>query len=141
VGAAHAGAHIFAGFLIYWFAVYIAISMLGMTHKTIVQYVLSGTIIFFLSWIVASVIVGLYLLVALNVFGKHRNEAFSALRIQDWKGFLRFTIDSSGTLHMAFIGLPKVPRQWRAARPNGSLIWTPRKPETLRTEIYDEISL
>ena len=43
-------------------------------------------------------IFGTYLLIALNIFGIHWNEAFSSLRIEDYKGFLRLKIDPDGTL-------------------------------------------
>ena len=32
---------------------------------------------------------GVYLLISLNVFGRHSEEAFSGLRIEDYKHFLR----------------------------------------------------
>ena len=64
---------------------------------------------------IGSIILGIYLLISLNVFGMHRNEAFSSLRIQDWKGFLRFQITPDGTLHAYYLGFKKIPRSWKAA--------------------------
>ncbi len=57
---------------------------------------------------------GLYLLVSYNCFGRHGNEAFSSLAIQDWKQFLRLHIDEQGTLTIYPIGIPRVPRKWKA---------------------------
>jgi hypothetical protein len=123
VGTLHAIAHIVAGFLIYWFAVYAIITLAGLTPKSISQYLLTGSIIFILSWIVGSIVLGIYLLISLNIFGMHRTEAFSSLRIQDWKGFLRFRVDKEGNLQMRFIGFEKVPRRWEiAALSNGCKI-------------------
>ena len=62
-------------------------------------------------WVLGSVLWGLYLLVALNLFGAHQNEAFSALRIQDYKHFLRLHVTPAGDLEIYPIGIPKVPRR------------------------------
>jgi hypothetical protein len=53
---------------------------------------------------------GLYLIVSLNGFGRHWNEAFSALRIEGHKCFLRMRIDAGGALHLYPIGLKTVPK-------------------------------
>jgi hypothetical protein len=55
--------------------------------------------IFVLGWIVGSVVMGIYLLISLNFFGRHSDEAFSALALPDWKNFLRFRIDFQGPNH------------------------------------------
>lgn len=69
-------------------------------------------------WIAGSLIMGLYLLISLNVFGRHDNEAFSALRIQDYKNFLRLHIDNEGTLTIYPVKIEKVPRQWEENKGN-----------------------
>ena len=69
-------------------------------------------------WLVGSFLTGLYLLISLNVFGRHSEEAFSALRIQDYKHFLRLHIARDGTLTIYPIKLPRVPRRWRTVRPD-----------------------
>ena len=71
--------------------------------------------------LVAPVILGLYLLVSLNLLRRHGNEAFSALRIQDWKSFLRLHIDERGALRIYPIGIRRVPRHWRRAEDPGGL--------------------
>ena len=63
---------------------------------------------------------GLYLLVSLNLFKRHSNEAFSSLRIEDWKHFLRLRIDAEGHLTIIPIGLRSVPRQWVSRQAGGS---------------------
>lgn len=54
---------------------------------------------------------------SLNVFGRHSNEAFSALRIEDYKNFLRLHIAKDGSLTVFPIGIERVPRRWK---PTGS---------------------
>jgi hypothetical protein len=142
VGTSHALAHIVAGFLIYWFAVYATITFAGLTPKSISQYLLTGSIIFILSWIAGSIVLGIYLLISLNIFGMHRTEAFSSLRIQDWKGFLRFRIDKEGNLQMRFIGFEKVPRRWEIVTlSNGRRIAKPTTSASLVGEIFDQIDI
>lgn len=51
---------------------------------------------------------GIYLLVSLNLSNRHWNEAFSSLRIADYKCFLRMKIGEEG-LTLYPIGLDKVP--------------------------------
>jgi hypothetical protein len=59
--------------------------------------------------IVAATVMGLYLLISLNCFSVHWNEAFSSLRIRDYKCFLRFRIAPNGDLTIYPIGLRNVP--------------------------------
>jgi hypothetical protein len=60
--------------------------------------------------IVAATIFGLYLLLNLNLWGRHWNEAFSALAIANHKCFLRMKIDGGAKLHLYPIGLENVPK-------------------------------
>ena len=60
--------------------------------------------------ILAATILGTYFLICLNVFKAHWNEAFSALRIEDYKNFLRLRIKPDGELEIYPIGLTKTPR-------------------------------
>jgi hypothetical protein len=64
------------------------------------------------AWVLGSCIVGLYLLVSLNVFGRHSEEAFSSLRIEDYKHFLRLHIARDGSLTIYPIAIDRVPRRW-----------------------------
>jgi hypothetical protein len=142
VGALHAGTNIVAGFLIYWFGVYMAITVAGLTPKSIGQYMLTGTLIFALSWVIGSIVLGLYLLVSLNLFGMHSNEAFSSLRIQDWKGFLRFRVYSDGRLAMRFVGFEKVPRKWKPLKlESGQTVLVPVDPSSLVGAVVDQFEI
>jgi hypothetical protein len=64
-------------------------------------------------YIVGSFIQGLYLLISLNLFGRHYNEAFSTITVEDWKSFLRLKIDAAGDLFIYPIGIRRVPRKWK----------------------------
>ena len=62
---------------------------------------------------IAAFVMGCYLLISLNVFGIHLTEAFSSLRIEDFKHFLRMYIDpETDDLHVYVVGIEKVPRNW-----------------------------
>ena len=61
-------------------------------------------------FLVPPTVMGFYLMVMLLVFRRHRTEAFSSMRIEDFKGFLRMHIDSAGTLRIYPVVIDKVPR-------------------------------
>jgi hypothetical protein len=60
--------------------------------------------------LVSPTIMGVYLIVMLNGFGRHWDEAYSALRIENFKGFLRLRIDAAGDLTVYPIVIDEVPR-------------------------------
>src|SRR6266850_792302 len=61
-------------------------------------------------WLFGSWILGIYLLTSLAIYGRHANEAFSALRNQDYKQFLRMRIDRLGRLSIFVVGIERVAR-------------------------------
>jgi hypothetical protein len=69
----------------------------------------AGLVIFPVAWILGSEIMGAYLYYSLNRHGRHSNEAFSALRIADYKNFLRLRFGPEG-LTIYPIGIDKVPQ-------------------------------
>jgi Calcineurin-like phosphoesterase len=114
-GTLHGLTHVLVGFLIFWGATYLCISVWGFTPKSIDQYLLAAVIIVAGAWISGSLVVGIYLLISLNFLQQHVTEAFSSLRIQDWKGFLRMQLRPDGQLNVFFVGIRRVPRHWREA--------------------------
>jgi len=58
----------------------------------------------------ATTVMGGYLLFCLNRFGRHWNEAFPPLRVQNFKNFVRLRIAADGELTVFPIGLADVPR-------------------------------
>jgi hypothetical protein len=110
-GLAHAAAHWTAMFAIGWGAMYAA-RMIA-PGVPIVRFGIVAALVAAGGWCLGSVVMGLYLLISLNVFGRHSEEAFSALRIEDFKNFLRLHIAKDGTLTIYPIGIDRVPRRWR----------------------------
>jgi hypothetical protein len=114
-GLAHGLAHFTAIFFISWTAIFLAdildFQRFGL-RGFIGWYLLPGSFILGAGALAGSFIMGVYLLVSLNVFGRHSNEAFSALAIQDWKNFLRLKITPEG-LTIFPVGIDRVPRHWR----------------------------
>ena len=103
IGGAHALAHVLA-FLVVLFV--LARYLSGNLANDFWVVVLTGA----LCGLVNPTIFGTYLLIALNGFGLHWNEAFSSLRIEDYKGFLRLRIDRYGNLIVYPIAVKRVPR-------------------------------
>jgi hypothetical protein len=123
MGSLHGLAHVKAAF----FLALISVSILAGHASTAWQFIIPwGGIDFAFDtrlWLAAltiaaggfvagPLIVGIYLLVSLNIFGRHANEAFSSLAHEDWKHFLRLHIDEAGSLTIFPIGIERVPRHW-----------------------------
>jgi hypothetical protein len=112
-GSLHGLTHLFAAFLIGWGSLY-AISKWGPGDaKPIWQLGLFAGLMLVGGYIAGPLIMGLYLLISLNGFKRHSNEAFSALKSEDYKHFLRMKIDQNGDLTIFPIGIRRVPRKWR----------------------------
>lgn len=109
-GGLHAVVHLFGAFVLAWEALRLTVDGLGLTFGTPSQLLLSGLCVFAGAALVGPLVVGLYLLVSVLVFGRHSNEAFSALRIADYKCWVRFRIDTHGDLHAHAIGIDRVAR-------------------------------
>jgi len=73
----------------------------------------AGFLIFVGGFLLGSLIMGAYLLLSLNVFGRHGNEAFSSLSVEDWKNFIRLHINEQGDLTIYPVGIRRVPRKWK----------------------------
>jgi hypothetical protein len=115
-GAAHVAAHWGAMFAIGWGALALATRVAPAWPASRVALV--ALLVAAGGWLAGSLLTGVYLLVSLNVFGRHSEEAFSAMRIQDYKHFLRLHVAADGTLTIYPIKLPRVPRRWRARTPD-----------------------
>jgi len=70
-----------------------------------------------ISGILSATLLGGYLILCLNWRGQHWDEAFSSLRIADYKNFLRLRIDADGSLTIFPIGLKKVPHDEQSPSP------------------------
>lgn len=150
-GGLHAIAHICAAFYIALICVSLvgnnlsaegwrlSISWSSFNFHLDARILLAWLMIFVLGFLVGSLIMGLYLLVSLNIFGRHGNEAFSSLGIQDWKNFLRLHINSNGDLTIYPIGIRRVPRKWKP-RTSGigpELVPDPEDSEATEAELIE----
>jgi hypothetical protein len=59
-------------------------------------------------YFIGATIMGIYLVISVCVFRRHGNEAFSALKIEGYKNFVRMRLDKDGLAVWAF-GLDQVP--------------------------------
>lgn len=107
-GVTHAIAHLSSVFVLGW------VSARGFSglHPAL-GTLLSVLTVFGGGYIVGAFLMGIYLLISLNIFGVHHNEAFSSLRIADHKNFLRFCIAPSGDLTIFPIGIKSVSKKWK----------------------------
>lgn len=118
-GLAHGVAHLTAIFLLGWLGYLLSVGLIekygieNTTSKNSVWFLCVVAVCFFGGWIISSIIMGLYLFVSLHIFGRHDNEAFSALKVEDYKNFLRLHIDASGDLTIYPIKIERVPRGWK----------------------------
>jgi hypothetical protein len=60
----------------------------------------------------SSFIVGSYLYLSVNFLNCHYTEAFSSLKIQGYKNFVRLHINKSGDLELYALGVDRVTDQW-----------------------------
>jgi hypothetical protein len=86
----------------------------SLTAKLALLHLIVALIIIAWGWLAGSIIMGIYLWISMNIWGRHYNEAFSSLKIEDWKHFLRLHIDRKGNLVIYPIGIPTVPRRWKS---------------------------
>jgi Calcineurin-like phosphoesterase len=127
MGSLHAVAHILAAFLVALVFVYFVTTIsapgdwrLGVTWLDSgfrfyldARMLLASLLIMVGGFIIGSFIMGIYLLLSLNFFGRHGNEAFSVLGVEDWKNFIRLHINEQGHLTIYPIGIRRVPRKWK----------------------------
>ncbi len=134
-GGLHGLAHVTAAFLVAWGGMYFTANGLGICQEILpgntilvpgatlcaagwmhvwAKFFLGAFFTFLGGFLVGPFIMGLYLMVSVNGFKAHSNEAFISLAIADWKNFLRLRIDKDGQLTVFPVGLERVPRQWKA---------------------------
>jgi hypothetical protein len=116
-GGLHAFGHLGAVFVSGWIAA--AVTIPWFPYGSVPQILLSGLIVFAGGWLLGSTVLGVYLFISLCL-GRHRNEAFSSLAVEDWKNFLRFHITPQGALEIFAFGIDEVPKKWKANTPGAS---------------------
>ncbi|HET8710863.1 MAG TPA: hypothetical protein VFM32_05790 [Spongiibacteraceae bacterium] len=141
-GSVHGAAHLLALFGLGWLISVITTGCLALPFGSTPQMLAAGVLIFAGGWALGSMIMGLYLLVSLNGFKRHGNEAFSSLKIQDWKNFLRCKIASDGSLTIFAIGLRRVPRKWKkVGAPGTRSCIVPDDKSATMPELIDQVVL
>jgi hypothetical protein len=118
-GACHALLHLAAAFMVGWSALLLTVHGFDLAYGSVAQLLISGLVTFILGGPAGAFILGVYLFVSIRVFGRHGNEAFASLRIQDFKQWLRLRIDAAGNLTVFAIAIDRVPRRWRQASRGG----------------------
>ncbi|KAL5198031.1 hypothetical protein ABZP36_001543 [Zizania latifolia] len=78
----------------------------------IIYYVCVFLYFWVLSTPVVSLVFGSYLYICINWFHIHFDEAFSSLRIANYKAFTRFHIKKNGDLEVFTLAVDKVPKEW-----------------------------
>ena len=134
-GTAHFAAHMATIFFLGWGARDIATRWLGLDGPLRSGAAGFGT--FAGGWVLGSFVVGIYLLISVNVFGRHSEEAFSGLRVQDFKHFLRLHVGPDGVLTIWPIKIERVPRRWRARRDDDLTPSRVVPMDTLRPELIE----
>ncbi|KAG2663741.1 hypothetical protein I3760_16G047800 [Carya illinoinensis] len=88
----------------------------GMASLSRLETVSYNVYVFLYFWplttFVISYVIGFYLCICVSMFNLHYDEAFSALRISDYKGFTRFHIKADGDLEVFTLAVDKVPQAW-----------------------------
>ncbi|XP_058221028.1 uncharacterized protein LOC131331170 [Rhododendron vialii] len=77
---------------------------------------------------VVSLVFGSYLYICINWLHLHFDEAFSSLRIANYKAFTRFHIKPDGDLEVFTLAVDKVPKEWKV---DPKWEGEPRSPEQL----------
>jgi hypothetical protein len=113
-GSLHALANLVAAFLSGWLGSYVAQHVVpGWSEAA--KLVIVGLFLLAGGYLAGGLLMGVYLLVSLNAFGRHDTEAFSSLRVQDFRSWLRLHVTADGTLRIYPMAIRRVPRRWKAA--------------------------
>jgi hypothetical protein len=140
-GAFHAAMHLAAAFLVGWLSLLLTVRGLEMHYGSTTQLLMSAMITIPLGAVAGSFILGVYLFVSLRIFGRHSNEAFSSLRIQDYKQWLRLRIDAAGKLTIFTLAIDRVPRRWRAAQRGGEATFEAQDARATPTRLIDRVEV
>jgi hypothetical protein len=140
-GAFHALLHMAAAFFVGWVALLLTVRVFDLYYGGVLQLLVSGLITVLLGAVAGSFILGVYLFVSIRLLGRHSNEAFSSLRIQDFKQWLRLRIDAAGALTIYAIGIDRVPRRWRESQRNGEPTLTAHDARATEPRLIDRVQL
>jgi hypothetical protein len=140
-GTVHAIAHLLLAFTIGSTAWHLSALVTGLPSTALWRVLITGAITFVASGFLGSWLVGFYLFVSLQVFGRHDQHGFSSLRVQDFKGWLRMHIDAAGRLTLYAVGINRVPRQWKTAAGAGGALLSPADKSATPPHLIERISI
>jgi hypothetical protein len=141
-GGLHGISHLTAIFFLGWFSFLVSVWISGVcylddkgipqscnvpepTHRNVIWFLCVLIIPAVGGYIIGSIIMGIYLFISLHVWGRHDNEAFSALKIEDYKNFLRLHISKNGTLTVYPFKIEKVSKEWKEETHDGKIFCSP----------------
>jgi hypothetical protein len=140
-GAFHALLHLAAAFMVGWWALLLTVRVLDLAYGSSLQLLVSGLVTCIAGGVAGSFILGVYLFVSIRVFGRHSTEAFSSLRIQDFKQWLRLRIDATGALTIYAIAIDRVPRRWRAGQRGASATFTAYDARATAPRLIEKVAV
>lgn len=140
-GVAHATSHLVAAFGIGWLALLFTTGPLGLTFGGARQLLISGAMTFVAGGFVGSLVMGGYLLLSLQIFGRHSEQAFSSLRIEDYKQWLRLKIDAQGALTIFAVGIERVVRKWKPEIRGGVTTLVPDDRRATPPHLIDSVRI
>jgi hypothetical protein len=142
-GLGHGLAHLSAALVLAGIADWCLVAHFGLSRPQILVSLPRLVFVFGTGWVVGSLVMGLYLWLALEVAGEHANEAFSALRCPDYKSFLRLTVTESRELVVHVIGVDRVPRtsEWTGSRKDSGDAYELRPGSELQPKVVDRFTI
>lgn len=150
-GLIHGFFHLGATFFLGWLSFFLMLWILEINtidyesyrnnHPTFTNLIWFACILLVCSiggYIIGSIIMGAYLFISLHVFGRHDNEAFSALKIEDYKNFMRLHIGKDGKLSIYPTKIETVEREWVDVKIGGTIVSCQPKNE-IKPELIESI--
>jgi len=86
---------------------------IGMSRYEVLAYYFSfGLYLWVLATSLVSFVFGSYLYLMSAFFNAHATPAFSSLRVEGYKNFIRFHLTNNGDLELFVLGMDRCPRKW-----------------------------
>lgn len=144
IGLAHALLHVLAVFsVVFWLNQAVRLlPIIGQPDgpgEAIAHAVLVGVGVMLAGAVVGALIFGCYLAL-MSRLGYLTNNGYSALGIQDYKGFLRFRIATDGVMTAYFVALKRVPRRWKMSAFATGPVWESDDTAASQPAVGDEFS-
>jgi hypothetical protein len=137
-GVTHALSHLGAAFLVGWGALIFTIDFLGLEYAGFRQLLVAGAVTFLAGGLAGSFIMGLYLLLSIQIFRRHSEQAFSSLRTQDYKNWVRMRVDANGGLTIFGVGIERVAKKWKKGAGD---VWEPDDPRATKPHVIERLRI